>query len=148
MVLWTTLFFHSPNLSLHFNLSRYALRTYWFWHFQFFHFFFLNVFYVNINILAKRILFGFECWCPCIYIDLIVDLIHMHIFLEPILVMKLPKVLLKLSNLIVSTSYGGLKFHLGDLWKVLVCHLWFCKSNKKHLKTNIGKIPCFIWFLF
>jgi hypothetical protein len=23
--------------------------------------FFLNVFYVNINILAKRILFGYEC---------------------------------------------------------------------------------------
>jgi hypothetical protein len=25
------------------------------------------------------ILFGYECWLPCIYIDLIVDLIHMQI---------------------------------------------------------------------
>jgi hypothetical protein len=31
------------------------------WHFQLFQLFFLNIFYVNINILAKRILFGYEC---------------------------------------------------------------------------------------
>jgi hypothetical protein len=54
MVLRTTLFFHTPNLSLHFNLSKYALWTYWFWHFHFYFFLFLNVFYVNINILAKK----------------------------------------------------------------------------------------------
>jgi hypothetical protein len=30
MVLWTNLFFHTPNLSLHFNLSKYAFWTHWF----------------------------------------------------------------------------------------------------------------------
>jgi hypothetical protein len=37
------------------------------------------IFYININILAKKILFGYECWHLCIYIELIVDLVHMHI---------------------------------------------------------------------
>jgi len=48
------------------------------WHFQLFQLFFLNIVYVDINILAKRTLFGYECWHPCIY-NLIVDFIHMSI---------------------------------------------------------------------
>jgi hypothetical protein len=44
---------------------------------------------------------------------------HSHAHCQkPILARKLPKVLLKLSIHIVSTSYGGLKSHLGDFWSL------------------------------
>jgi len=61
MVLRINIFFHTRNLSLHFDFKQVWTLNTLIWHFQLFQLFFLNIVYVNINILAKRTLFGYEC---------------------------------------------------------------------------------------
>ncbi len=117
-----------------------------FWHFQLLQLFFLNPFYVNINILAKKILFGYECWHPYIY-DLILDFIHMNVAENVLLIENYQIFSNKAFNSYNFNKLLRFEISFGIFPESLGLPLMVLQINKKRHKTNIRKIPYFVWIL-